>query len=515
MSKKDWFFRTHPLTAQKPDAGSLTRSPSELRVSSAVEDGSQQHDDGIAMKSRNTLAKALALVASFVAVTTSTPLHAAPYAVPDTWGGDLATRPRLTGDWGGARDDLAKKGVVLDVDAYWAPQKITGGGKASSGGNWGNLNTELNVDTGKAGLWPGGFFKVKTVTSFGHSIYKDTGALVPPYEAWALPTLEEDTGLQEFSMLQFLNQKVGVIAGKMDLSVMPGQFYGDYRTQFSNTGLNLPLASALVPLSAFGAGVIYLPSHDVHLSAMLLDPSGTIKSNDLAHSFDGGVMAVATADVKTNLFGMPGHQNLLISWSNKERTSLIQDPSNIARLLLNERFPRLGNTGPILQEILANRAPELLEPTQPLNKESDTWAAVYAIEQYLWQPAGDAKHGIGTFFSFGVSDGRANPIRNSYTLGLVGKGVVPGRPHDDFGVGWSRVEFSENFAPYLRNTFDLGLDHEDAIELYYSAAVTPWLTVTPSFQAVRSGLTKTLDANHDFKNLDTTYLVGVRIGVRF
>lgn len=467
------------------------------------------------MKPQNTLAKALALGAYLGALTTSMPLFAAPYEVPSTWGGDIKSRPRLTGDWGGARDDLAKKGVVFDVDGYWTPQTITSGGKDSSGGNWGNLNAELNVDTGKAGMWPGGFFKVKTVTSFGHSIYKDTGALVPANEAWALPTLEEDTGLQEFSFLQFLSPKLGVIAGKMDLSVMPGQFYGDYRTQFANTGLNLPLASAMVPLSAFGAGVIYLPSHDVHLSAMLLDPSGTIKSNDLGHAFDDGVMAVATGDLKTNLFGLPGHQGLLLSWSNKERISLVQDPSNISRLLLNGRFPRLGNPGPILEEILEEKAPGLLVPAQPLNKENDTWAAVYSVEQYLWQPSGDPKRGIGTFFSFGVSDGRANPIRNSYTLGLVGKGVVPGRANDDFGIGWSRVEFSDNFVPYLRDTFGLGLDHEDAVELYYSAAVTPWLTVTPNIQAVRSGLTKTLDSNHNFKDLDTTYLFGVRVGIRF
>jgi len=467
------------------------------------------------MNPHNSLVKALALAASLVTLATAMPLYAQPYAVPPTWGGDLASRPRLTGDWGGARDDLAKKGVVFDLDVYWTPQKITSGGKNESGGNWGNANATLNIDTQKAGMWPGGFIKIKTVSSFGHSIYRDTGALVPPNEAWALPTLQEDTGLQNFTLMQFFSEKFGLIAGKIDLSVMPGEFYGDYRTQFSNTGLNLPLASALVPLSAFGVGAIYLPSHEVHLSAMLLDPSGTIKSNDLGNAFSDGVMAIATADVKTNLFGLPGHHNLLLSWSNKERTSLVQDPSNIARLLLNEKFPRLGDPGPILREILTARAPGLLVPTQPLNKENDTWAAVYAIQQYLWQPAGDPKRGLGGFFSIGVSDGRANPIKNSYTLGLVGKGVVPGRPNDNFGIGWSRVAFSDNFVPFLRNTFGLGLDREDATELYYSASITPWLTVSPSFQVIRPGLNKTLDANNNFKSLDTTYLLGVRVGIRF
>jgi len=466
------------------------------------------------MKPNDTMPKAFALTAFFLAMATAMPLCAQPYPVPPTWGGDLGSRPRLTGDWGGSRDDLAKKGFVLDEDIYWTPQVIFDGGKNETGGNWGNAVTSMHLDTAKAGMWRGGYFKLKAVTSFGHNIYSYTGALVPPNEAWALPTLEEDTGLQEFSFLQLLSPKFGVLAGKIDLSVTPNVFYGDYRTGFANTSLNLPLASALVPLSAFGAGVVYLPTHEIHLTGMLLDPSGTIKNNDLGDAFDDGVMALVTADVKTKFFGRPGHQNLLLSWSNKERISLIQDPTNIARLLLTEKFPRLGSPGPILYEILEEKAPELLVPAEPLNTEDDTWAAVYSFEQFLWQPEGDPKHGVGMFFSAGVSDGRANPIKNSFTLGLVGKGVVPKRPSDDFGIGFSRTEFSDYFVADLRERFDLGLDHEDALEIYYSMAVTPWLTVTPSLQLVRSGLERYLDENREFQDLDTTYLFGVRFGIR-
>jgi porin len=468
------------------------------------------------MRPHDTSAKLLAWVALLAALATSMPLYAQPYPVPPTWGGDLGSRARLTGDWGGARDDLGKKGVVFDADVYWTPQTIFSGGKNETSGNWGNAVATLNIDTHKAGLWQGGFFKIQTVTSFGgRNLYKDTGALIPANEGWALPTLETDTGLQNFTFMQFLSQKFGLVAGKIDLSVAPNMFYGDYRTGFANTGLNLPLAAALVPLSAFGAGAIYLPTHDVHLTAMVLDPSGTVKSNDLGHAFDGGVMAIGNADLKTKLFDLPGHHNLLLTWSNKDRLSLIQDPSNIARALLIERFPRLGDPGPILREIIERHAPGLLVPVQPLNHENNTWAAVYAFEQYLWQPAGDPKRGIGAFVSFGLNDGRVNPIKYSYTLGLVGKGVVPGRPRDDFGIGWSRVDFSDDFIPFLRNTFGLGLKHEDAVELYYNAAVTPWLSVTPSLQIINPGLNKALDPIGNFKNLDTTYMFGVRVGVRF
>jgi porin len=455
----------------------------------------------------------LRLTALLSALGTALPLHAMPYATPDTWGGDLASRARLTGDWGGARDDMAKKGVVLDLDLYWMPQTITSGGKNEESGSWGNAIATLNVDTQKAGFWPGGFFKVQTVTSFGDSLMRDTGAMVPANLAWMLPSVETETGLQEFTYTQFLSQHFGVFLGKINSIAPTNVLHGDYTTGFLNTSLNLPLALAMVPLSAYGAGALYLPSHDVTLAAMVLDANGTITNNDLGDAFEDGVMALASADLKVKPGGLPGHQNLTLAWSNKDRTSLIQDPVNIANMLLTAHFPLLGDPGPILGEIL-EKYPVVGAP-QPLNQESETWAAVYSFEQFLWQPAGDPRHGLGMFFSAGVSDGKANPIKYSYSLGLVGKGVVPGRPRDDIGIGWARTEFSDNFVPYLRETYDLGLDHEDAVEMYYNAAVTPWLSISPSFQIISPALNKALDSSGNFQDLDTTYIAGVRVGIRF
>ena len=454
------------------------------------------------------------LTALLSALGAAIPLYAMPTAVPETWGGDLMSRPRLTGDWGGLRDDMAKKGVTLDLDLYWMPQTIISGGKDETSESWGNAIATLNVDTGKAGLWPGGHFKVQTVTSLGDNLMRDTGAMVPANITWMLPTpIDTDTGLQEFTYTQFFSQHFGVFLGKINAIAPTNVLHGDYTTGFLNTGINMPLALAMVPLSAYGGGALYLPSHDVTLAAMVLDPDGTIMDDDMGESFDNGVMALVSADLKVKPGGLPGHQNLTIAWSNKDRTSLIQDPANIARLFLTARYPLLGDPGPVLTEIFDKLG---LPPTaQPLNQESETWAAVYSFEQFLWQPKGNPKAGIGMFFSAGVSDGKANPIKYSYSLGLVGKGVVPGRPRDDFGIGWARSEFSDDFVPFLRSTFDLGLDHEDAVELYYNASVTPWLSISPSLQIISPALNKALDSSGNFQDLDTTYIAGVRVGIRF
>ena len=53
---------------------------------------------------------------------------AQPVDVPPTWGGSFWDRPRLTGSWFGFRDELGKKGVVLDVDLTQIPQGVITGG---------------------------------------------------------------------------------------------------------------------------------------------------------------------------------------------------------------------------------------------------------------------------------------------------------------------------------------------------------------------------------------------------
>ena len=104
------------------------------------------------------------------------PASAQPVDVPETWGGDFWSRPRLTGSWGGFRDELGKKGVVFDVDPLLTPQWVVSGGRETDAEFWGNADYTLNVDTGKLGLWPGGFLKVSADIGFGKTVFNASGA---------------------------------------------------------------------------------------------------------------------------------------------------------------------------------------------------------------------------------------------------------------------------------------------------------------------------------------------------
>ena len=440
-----------------------------------------------------------------------------PVEVPSTWGGDLTSRERLTGDWGGVRDEMGKKGVVLDANMFLLPGGVVSGGYKTGAQVWGNVDYTLNLDTEKMGLWPGGFFKFEGISSFGNSLYNNVGALVSSNVSALFPTTNEaDSGLMGASFTQFLSPQFGVTMGKMNLfDFTPTEFYGDYRTQFMNTALNFSMGYAMVPMSAYGGGVLFLPTKDITLMALALDASGTPTDNDISKAFDDGTTVLSGANITIRPFGLVGHQGVTGVWSDQPRLSLVQDPRNIARALLLEKFPRLANPGPILEHIMEKYFPELLLPVKPLNQKNNTWSLIYSFDQYLWQPDDDPKRGIGLFFSFGASDGNPNPIQYSYLMGIGGKGIVPGRPHDAFGIGWARTQFSDQFLPLLRERLGLGLNHEDAIEMYYTAAVTPWLNLSPNLQIINSGFNKLRDDSNELQNIDTAVITSLRMNIQF
>jgi porin len=270
-----------------------------------------------------------------------------------------------------------------------------------------------------------------------------------------------------------------------------------------------------VPFSAYGGGFIFIPWKDSLFTVSVIDPDGEGTQNDITKAFEHGVMVNAEGRVTIKPFGLVGHQDLGFIWSNKERFSLNQDPSNLARLLLSKRFPRLQDPGPLLRRFIEHFFPQLLVPVVPPNQESSTWAVYYNFDQYLWSPKGSPDKGVGLFFRFGISDGNPNPVKYAYNVGVSANGVVPGRPNDNMGVGWGRTQFSSEFLPFLRQSLGLGLNVEDAVEMYYNAVLTPWLNLAVDLQVVESALSKKLGSNGRLENMDTAVVGALRMYVRF
>src|SRR5688572_13384709 len=255
----------------------------------------------------------------------------------ENYSGDLWSRPALTGDWGGLRNTLAAKGVNLDVDLVQSLQGLNSGGLAADSVLYrygGHAEYLLNVDTGKLGLWPGGFLRLKGESQFGSYLRgDDTGTLLPTDAAALYPLpFDEETTLTSVVFTQFLAKWFGLYLGKIDtFSGDANAFAHEWKTQFMSTGLGPnPVTFTTVPYSTLGAGVLLLPKDSVLVNFSVLSPDGTADSAGFDELYEEGIVLAGELRVGIKPFGLPGHQLIGGTWSSKTFNTLQQDP----RLLL-------------------------------------------------------------------------------------------------------------------------------------------------------------------------------------
>jgi porin len=408
--------------------------------------------------------------------------------------GDLWSRPKLTGDWGGSRSTLGKNGVQLDVDTVHFFQGITGGGIENTGRYIGNAEIVLKLDSQKMGLWPGGFLLVRGEAAFGTGVNLNTGALLPvnTRPVLALPARDEMV-LSHVVLTQFLSESFAVAFGKLDTTGGDANEFahGKGDEKFMNLAFSLnPVALRTVPYSTLGTGLVFLPTKDVIMSFSAVDTEGTTTRAGFDTLFKDGTTLGAETRLTIRPFGLTGHQSIGFSWSNADFNSLSQDPRTL-----------IGN---------------VLFGTPP-KKESGSWAFMYNFDQYFYQDKTDPTQGIGVFGRFGISDGKANPIAQFYSIGFGGKGLIPTREHDRWGIGYYYMKIAND----LRDTIPplprqrVGLDHEQGVELFYNIAVTPWLHVTPDLQFVDAARNKAPILTAGGTTIGTAVVAGLRVRVDF
>jgi porin len=385
----------------------------------------------------------------------------APPANP--YSGDIWTRSALTGDWGGLRNRLADKGVTLDLSVTQIGQGVVNGGKSGAWQYGGHGDIVMNVDSGKLGLWPGGFLNLEAEGSWASSVNGNTGALMPVNSIPIFPALPGDNfNLIALNFSQFLSPYFGLTIGKYaTISLTAGDMnefaHGKGTTQFMNLAFNFnPLLAFTVPYPTLGTGVIVLPTKDPKeaiVSLMVLQANGQANTSGFGDLNGNDILVVAEGRVRTDFFDLTGHQVFGTTFSNKKFTSIDQ---------------RLGN---------------VIE-TGSLAEKKGSWNIYYNFDQYLYQPNKGVDRGVGVFGRLGVSDGNPNLMKFFGSFGVGGKGVFESRPLDQFGLGYYFINISNPTiqGPLQTRSF---LRDEYGFEAYYNFAITPWLKLTPDIQIVR------------------------------
>jgi porin len=411
----------------------------------------------------------------------------APAATPSPFDGDICTRPLLLGSICGVRDQLAAHGITINADTYQYYQGVTNGGINDVFRYGAHNDYFINVDGEKAGLWKGLFITLHGETRYGDSVNFDTGAIIPVNTPELFPKARgSETALTAVKFTQALSENFVTFAGKLNMFdefKMP--FTGDRLFDgFWNLGMSFPLVVArTIPYSTLGAGAAVLKDGAPIFTLMVLDTNNTPTTSGFDQLFSNGATIFANLTLPTKFFGLPGSQGVSGTFSSGNYNDLSPtayfDPSE--GLVVTPNYVR------------------------------DSWCVFYSATQALWVDPCNAKRMYGVYTNIGTADDGPSPIRFSANVALYGSSPFHNRSQDTFGIGYAFTRYSSpvrDFAPVL-----LPIGNDQAIELFYNYAVTPWFNVAPDLQVVFPAREETLPPNP--QSIDTALVLGIRAKINF
>jgi porin len=113
--------------------------------------------------------------------------------------------------------------------------------------------------------------------------------------------------------------------------------------------------------------------------------------------------------------------------------------------------------------------------------------------------------GWGYFARAGIADQDTNPLSYFLSAGLGGTSPIAHREDDSFGIGYYYAGTSDQIGPLLTAALGSPIGDGQGVELFYNAAVSPMLTITPDLQVISPAR----------ENLDPALVAGLRMNLAF
>jgi len=409
--------------------------------------------------------------------------------LPD-YAGDLRNRAYLTGDWGGTRSALAARGVQLDVGFTQIVESVVDGGLDTDTRYGGRVDYDVTLDLHRMGLIPGALVEARAESRYGESVNGIAGAILPVDTDGFFPLegeIDEDIAitLTTLTYTQFLSEKFGLMFGKFDtLNADPNEFAsGRGTSQFLNANFIFNAAVALTaPYSTLGGGVLWMPARSVTIVSLVYNTTDASTTSGFDDIGDGTSWSTE-AQLQYRVGELPGGQNVGVVYS------------------FDDDFTEIGGRF-------------VFQPGQGITapSENSTWAVYWSAWQYLHiEDASDSAvdvtngrtdhQGIGLFARAGFADRDTNPVEWSLSGGLGGRGILPTRDDDTFGIGYYFIRIRDT---RLGGVLDVD-DESRGFEVWYDVEVTPAVHLTLDAQVVDS----------PDPRADTATILGVRFGMTF
>jgi len=284
---------------------------------------------------------------------------------------------------------------------------------------------------------------------------------------------------------QFLAEWFGVVVGKIDTLDADLNEFASGRGKSQFMGANFLFNSTLalrMPFSTLGVAAIVMPTKSLTINASLINTKDSSTASGFS-DFDDGQTTNVEADFQYRLLGRPGGMNVGGLYT------------------FDQDFTEIGGQ-------------LIFQPGQGLSvsNQETTWAVYWSTWQYVWvEEESDARidlrngipdrEGFGFFARAGFADQDTNPIEWSASGGLGGRGVVPTRDDDVFGLGYYYSRFQDT---RVSGVLDAN-DSAQGFEAFYDAALTPAAHLGFDVQVQQPVLDE----------IDTSVILGARLNLSF
>jgi len=412
--------------------------------------------------------------------------------------GDFWNRATLFGDFDGSRTRLYNQGVTLDAQITQVYQGVTSGGSAKGNGNGqynGLFEANLTLDTAKLGWWSGGLFTFTAESSWGDPLNKQPGTLsvVNATALWPVP-FDNSTRLAEYYLTQALSPDTVMLLGRLDATNFLDQsaFTGNKNSQFLNVSVNSNLLwGGFFTYSTYAAFFMTKVTDGLTVAYGAWTPN--TQPDDYGGKWDKYGL-VLNPQYRYRASNLPGTVQMMLAYTNKDATD-VGNPNLVPSAI----------TGGTLPTKSGNRLIEI------------------SGEQYFWQPTGASvsrdeggrkeyfnvatkdfakdQPGLGIFYKISWTPQDRNAYNKYLSGGVGGRGVLPGRPYDRFGVGGYVLKESGDLNKQPGNF----LKDEKGVEAFYNFAITPALQLSFDAQWINSAIQSSSNA----------VVVGTRLNMRF
>ncbi len=374
----------------------------------------------------------------------------------------------LTGDWGGLRSKLEKKGITLEIAYTGEMVRLLSGGLAGEntpvsrepgrpGNSEGretafldNKDIKLGIDADALMGWKGAEFFLYILGNAG----RDPSAFIG--ENQTMTNIE--TGDTTWKIFEAWYQQAvfnGALSFKLGLYDLNSEFdvidaagifinssFG-IGPDFSQGGENGP---SIFPTTSLALRVRAQTRRGYYLQAAVLDgfpgAPGNAKGTHIILGKNDGLLIATEAGREGSILGRPG------------------------KLALGAWFYTAGT------ETLTGAA-----------ETKKSKGAYFLAQRQLLNDKDGSRTGIDLFFRLGAADSDINRLAFYMGAGLVFTRLIPGRDDDQLGLGLAYARNGDTFMEAVE-TQSPGLfkKSETIVELTYLFQATPWFSLQPTLQ---------------------------------